>query len=445
MASGPISVERDNQIATEWQSTLAARLREGLTRNVIEPWFPRSIDLVDGGFLSGLDQRWRPMGPQDRMLEFQARQTRTAARLGIALPSDGSWSDIVRHGLRYLDSAMRDTAEGGWFALVDRAGRPLLGGTKHAHGIAYLIGCGVATYRFTGDPTALALAQEAFEWLETTVHDDQHGGYFGWATRAGKVIHVAADLPAELDGRDDDHLGHGLGFKDANVHSDLLEALTALASVSSDSRVSQRLAEVYDVLTGSFTTSAGAVHYLVQADLMPVPGLERYGYPLQAGFRLEAAARQLGRSASGARTVARRMLDHAIEWAWDHRRGGFVEAGPATEPRVMAGIRLHARMRPWWVQAEGAKLLLSVALDEQSPGSYRDLFMQLMHVVDTEFVDRVHGGWEMAARSDWPARRRLPRRGMPKSDIWKDASHEADMHLAAIRMLRGLAPEAPID
>ena len=443
MASLPNSVER--AVHADWRSTLAASLRQGLTRNVIEPWFPRSMDHIDGGFLSGFDQRWRPIGPQHRLLEFQARQTRTAARLGVALPSDGTWPDIVRHGLSYLDGVMRDTRDGGWFALIDRSGRPLLGGTKHAHGTAYLIGCGAAAYQFSGDGTALGLAQEAFEWLETTLHDDEHGGYFGWATRAGKVIRGTADLPAELDGREQDHLGHGLGFKDANVHSDLLEALTGLAAVSTDPRVMQRLAEVYDVLTGRFITSAGAVHYLLQPDLRPVPGLERYGYPLQTGFRLEAAATQLGRPLADAKTLARLMLDHTIEWGWDERRGGFVEAGPATEPRTMAGTRLHVLRRPWWVQTEGARLLLSAALDEESPGPYRDRLTRLMQVVETEFVDRIHGGWEMTARSDWPARRRLRWRGMPKSDVWKDASHEADMHLEAIRMLRGIAPAAPID
>jgi mannobiose 2-epimerase len=439
-----ISLLRDFDGQT-WRSDLAVGLRAGLARNVIAPWFPRSIDRRDGGFLSGFDHRWRPYGRQDRMLEFQARQTRTAARLGMALPTDESWTGTVRHGLAYLDGVMRDATDGGWFALVDRGGQPLLGATKHAHGTAYLIACGAEAYRFTGNEQALAMARAAFGWLDTTLHDEEHGGYDGWATRDGKVIRSKVDLPPDLDGRNDDHLGHGIGLKDANVHSDLLEAFALLAAVSDDARVKQRLSEVFDVLTSAFCTAQGAVHYLVGPDLRPVPGIERYGYPLQTGFRLLAAGAQLGRPASEVMAMARRMLDHVLEWGWDERRGGFVEGGPATEPRAVGGTSLTIRKRPWWVQTEGTKLLLRMALDEPSPGVYHDHLMRLVRVIESDFVDARNGGWDMSARSDWTWRRRLPGRGLPKGDLWKDASHEADMHLAAIRMLRGLGPDEPID
>jgi hypothetical protein len=126
-------------------------------------------------------------------------------------------------------------------------------------------------------------------------------------------------------------------------------------------------------------------------------------------------------------------------------RGGFVEAGPAAEPRTLAGTRLTLRNRPWWVQTEAAKLLLLVAVTEASPGRHHALFERLLAIIETEFVDRRRGGWQITARSDRPLRMRLPGRGMPKSDLWKDASHEADMYLATIRMLRGLPANSPID
>ncbi len=432
-------------MSLQWRSAHAAALRDGLTRNVIEPWFPRSVDQRDGGFLSGFDHQWRPYGEQDRLLEFQARQTRTAARLGAALPLEPSWREITGHGVRYLDGVMRDTADGGWFALATPGGQPSLGGTKHAHGTAYLISTGVEAFRLTGDQLPLLIAHEAFAWLEATLHDPEHGGYHGWATREGKVIRSKADLPADLSGRDHDHLGHGIGLKDANVHSDMLEALILLAAVSLEPLVMERLAEVYDILATTFVTPAGAVHYLIHADLTPVPGLERYGYPLQTGYRLFAAARLLGRDQDQVAATATRMLDHVIEFGWDGQRGGFVEAGPAAEPLTLAGTRLRVRKRPWWVQTEGIKLLLRICLSDGAPARYLTLFDSLMAVVAREFVDHRRGGWEMAARGDWPRRQRLPGRGLPKSDLWKDASHEADMHLVAIRLLRGLEPDAPID
>jgi mannobiose 2-epimerase len=416
-----------------------------LGTHVIRPWFPRCVDQLDGGFLADFDYRWRPSGSQHRMLEFQARQTRTAARLGVALPGDSSWTGVVNHGLRYLEDAMRDRADGGWFGLVDRSGSPLLAGTKHAHGTAYLISCGAEAHMLTGDQEPLEIARAAFEWLDTSLHDAEHGGYHGWATRDGKVIRSAADLPAELAARRNDPLDHGIGLKDANVHSDLLEAFTLLLAVWPDDRLRARLAETYDIVTRHFATPDGAVHYLVHADLTPVPGLERYGYPFQTGFRLAPAAHQAGRPAADAQALAQRMLDHGIEWGWDEQRGGFVEAGPAAQPRTVAGARLTLRNRPWWVQTEAAKLLLLQALAEAAPGPHHSLFERLMAVIESEFVDRKRGGWEMTARSDWPLRLRLPGRGMPKSDIWKDASHEADMYLASIRMLRGLRQSSPID
>ena len=47
---------------------------------ILKVWFPRTIDTEYGGFLSDFDYRWRPRGPQDKMLEYQARQTIAAAK-----------------------------------------------------------------------------------------------------------------------------------------------------------------------------------------------------------------------------------------------------------------------------------------------------------------------------------------------------------------------------
>jgi mannobiose 2-epimerase len=364
------------------------------------------------------------------MLEFQARQTRTAARLGLCYPDDDRWPEIALHGLAYLRDSMWDREFGGWYWMLDGTGVPVADSTKHAHSTAYVITAGVDTYRLTGDTTALALAAEAFEWLEAHLHDHAKGGYFGWATREGVPI---------LDQRDGEPLGHAPGLKDANVHSDLLEAFTVLQEVAPSAAVGNRLAEVYDVLVGRFANRYGSVHYLLYPDLTPVPGVELYGYPFQTAFRLPSAAHVLGTDVTMAKAVARRLVDHATQRSWDAARGGFIEGGPAAPPDVVGGTSLLITRRPWWVQTEALKALLLVGLTSDPTAGYIASFERGLNFVNAELVDGLFSGWLPVARSDLGQGARLGR-GVRKGDVWKDASHEADLYMNAIRMLRGIPP-----
>jgi mannobiose 2-epimerase len=377
------------------------------------------------------------------MLEFQARQTRTAARLGTAYPDEPAWPEIASHGFRYLNEVMRDHAEGGWFWMVDRTGKPLADATKHAHGTAYVMDACLDVYRLTGAPEALQGARDAFEWLEGNVHDSVDGGYFGWVARNGTPIMQA--LPSAAKGTlARDPLGHGIGMKDANVHSDLLEALTVLFEAWPDPRVEERLREVYELLTDRFITPAGSMHYLLYPDLTPVPGVERYGYPLQTASRLPPAALALGLPLDDAIARARRIVDHAMATAWDELRGGTIEAGPAAEPFVLSGVSLRVTTRPWWVQTEALKAHLLLGLQEPVPGRYLEQFERNLELIDREYLDQRFGGWYTVARSDRSRLDGLLRRGVRKGDIWKDASHETEFYLTAMRMLRGLGPNTAI-
>ena len=103
---------------------------------ILNAWFPRSIDLECGGFLSDFDYRWKPTGPQHKMLEYQARQTIAAARSAVHCET---LCETALHGFRYLKENMWDANSGGWFRLLDRNGTPLEGAAKHGHGSSYAI------------------------------------------------------------------------------------------------------------------------------------------------------------------------------------------------------------------------------------------------------------------------------------------------------------------
>jgi cellobiose epimerase len=430
------------RVPHDWREALAARFERDLRRHVMDAWFPACVDNEAGGFFSDLDRRWRLAGPQHRMLEGQARQTRTAARLGRAFPSEPRWTQIALHGLHYLREVMHDKAEGGWYWMVDRSGQPMAGGTKHAHGTAYLMDAGLEVFRLTGAEEALELALTAFAWLQACLRDRDHGGYHGWATRDGRPIMTPDDVPApELR----EPLGHGIGLKDINVHSDLLEAFTYLALTCPDEGVVSALGEVYEAITEHFVGPGGQMHYMISADWTPLPALEEYGYHLQTALRLPFAAPLVGRSASEALASSRLLVDHAVARGWLDG-GAFAHAGPAAEPNDIEGTSIVVRKRSFWVQTEGLKILLLFALLDERPEHYRSLTDELVSFIDRHLIDHRHGGWLPLPLVDQPLRRRLRAgRLMAKGDLWKDASHEADLYLIGLRMLRGLAHSAALE
>jgi cellobiose epimerase len=426
----------------EWREALAARFERDLRRHVMDAWFPRCVDRQSGGFFSDFDRRWRLNGPQHRMLETQARQTRTAARLGIAYPTEARWAEIALHGLRYLREVMHDPAEGGWYWMVDRSGRPMAGGTKHAHGTAYLVDAGVEVFRLTGAADAIELAREAFEWMQACLRDRIHGGYHGWATRDGRPIISTDDLP-EPGLREP--LGHGIGLKDINVHSDLLEAFTLLMEVQPHDRIREAASEVYDAITERFVTARGEMHYMIHADWTPLPALEEFGYHFQTALRVPIAAQFVGHPHEQALAVAYRLVDHAVARGLLDG-GGFAHAGAAAEPNSIEGVPVMVRKRSFWVQTEALKILLLLALLDKRPEHYQNLTDGLVAFIDRELIDHRHGGWLALPLADQPLRRRLrPGRLMAKGDVWKDAAHEADLYLVGLRMLRGLSHTAPLD
>src|SRR4029077_18704571 len=85
---------------------LIAELEHAL-RAVLNAWFPRCVDTQNGGFRCDFNYRWKPRGPQLRMLEYQARVTRTAATIAM-LPGFENYRHIADHGFRYLKDIMWD-------------------------------------------------------------------------------------------------------------------------------------------------------------------------------------------------------------------------------------------------------------------------------------------------------------------------------------------------
>jgi mannobiose 2-epimerase len=393
-------------------------LGDVLREHVIEAWFPRSFDLEHGGFLTSFDRRWRPYERQTKRLEFQARHTLFAAEASRAFPDDEVLRTATVHGARWLLETMWDRAEGGWFHRVARDGTPLDDGAKHAHGAAYAIEAAVAVFQTTGDRRWLAHAREGFDWLERCCHDARHGGYVGPTDRAGTPLLEGA--ASALDA-----IGTPFGWKDTNVHSDLLETFLLYARVAPDARVEERLGEVLDLLTRRMIDPAtGGLPYFFRADWTTVPGSHRASVAFQTTARLHLARAALGDDR--ARALMRGLTSCAVARARDAERGGYflVDATtPRADPAASAGLG-----KSWWVQVEAVKAFDALAtIDAGDPrwAALRD--EQVRHLIDRH-VDRRHGGFFPIALDSLPHWRRspvaAPAWATDKGSPWKDAYHE---------------------
>ncbi|MDP8986253.1 MAG: AGE family epimerase/isomerase [Pseudomonadota bacterium] len=401
-----------------------------LDNHVLEGWFPRSIDTEFGGFLCDFDRAWRSCGPHCKLLEFQARQTLFAAEATAIAQYSERTRRAAEHGFHCLKNIMWDEQYGGWFHRMDRQGNPLEASTKHTHGMAYAIQACAVMYESTGEPAALELAQQAFNWIDDHAHDHRQGGYFGFLRREGIPIHTVEECPWPMLA---DTIDTPIGYKDLNTSSDLLEAFTVLYRVAPTEALKARLEELVEIISTKLLSPSGSLAFVACHDWTPVSHLSRFGTECQTVHRLLAAAPLL-QSEEKTQTIAKRIMEHVLAVGWDHRNGGIFYAGPTSGSTTIEGYSIVVPAKAYWVQVEGLRALL--ALGEIDPiDDYSDHAERLWEYIAKYYFDSRHGGmypFGMDQQPGWrgPCRAALaPSTATRKGSEWKDASHDGRVWL----------------
>lgn len=405
-----------------------------LRQQVIEMWFPRCFDEKYGGFLCDFDREWNACGEQQKLLEFQSRQTWIAAELSLLAPENNNLKRAITQGFDFFKNVMWDRQIGGWFHLVDRAGNPLEAQTKHLHGMVYAINSCVAVYTTTQNQAAFDLACQTFNWLEDFAHDRQYGGYRSFFKADGTVISDVTENPLNYSL---DTIGTPLGLKDTNCHSDLLESFTYLYRVWPDPTVKERLDEIVDILSQRILYSSGALAFLCEPDWKPIPHIMRFGHALQTASRL-LDARDLLANSPKIIEVAKRLVDFCLTYAWDRELGGFFYASPGSLPMELEGYDLIVRRKAWWIQFEGLKALLSLSRVVENNATYWQYFKKQWEYIQQYLIDWEYGGVYVAAQEKSSNNERLENslnteNIIRKGSIWKDASHEGMVLLYCLK------------
>lgn len=363
-------------------------LRDELTRR----WYPASVDRDRGGFHQNFSRDWTPRPDSDRFLVYQARMTWTAAAFAQYAPeSKAEFLDYTRHGVAFLDDVMRDRDQGGFHWMLGPDGRldPSLGDEKHVYGTAFVVYAAARAHAATGDPRALQVARDAFDWLESKAHDPKDGGYFEALTRDGRPL---LDWQAAPDGRRTDRLGVYYGFKTMNSHIHLLEAVAELSRVDDRPIVQERLRELLLLVRDRIAVEPGALNLYLTPDWRATPAHDSFGHDLETAYLLIEALEALGPAGAAehdaTHRMARLLVDHALDWGWDSTHGGFYDKGD-----VFAGPAYDLD-KVWWTQAEGLNaLLLLHRLHGSTTDRYWLAFLKQWEFIESHLIDPQHGGW----------------------------------------------------
>ncbi len=402
---------------------IATEMEKSIQTEMLNKWYPQSVDKEYGGFLSTFTYDFTPTGPQDKMIVTQARHVWTTAKAAERYPSVTYYKENSRHGFLFLRDVMWDKEYGGFYNLVDRKGNVKGGDMKLVYGNAFGLYALSAYYHMSHDTAALNLAKKSFAWLEKHSHDPVYKGYFQHMRRDGTPIKRDASVPSTSD----------LGYKDQNSSIHLLEALTELYTVWPDPLVRERLAEMLHLVRDVITSPKGNLVLFFQPDWKPVSFRDSseavilkhrnldhvsFGHDVETAYLMLEASHVLGlKNDIKTRQIGKRMVDHALANGWDKKVGGFYDQGYYFKDKP--GMTIINESKNWWSQAEGLNTLLLMA-DQfpNDPMHYFDQYKLLWQYVQTYMIDHVHGDWYEEGLDKDPERKTAL-----KGHIWKAAYH----------------------
>ncbi|MBP6673601.1 MAG: AGE family epimerase/isomerase, partial [Bacteroidetes bacterium] len=301
-----------------------------------------------------------------------------------------------------------------------------------------------ALYKQTNDPDVLEFAKRSFRWIEEHAFDPVHKGYFQFFTEDSQRFDLAS--PYKTIAAD----GNELGYKDQNSSIHLLEAYTELFHVWNDPHLREQLNGILTLIRDTMVHEKGYLQLFFQPDWTPLSfrdssdeerkknyGLDHvsFGHDYETAFLMLEASHALGlKNDVRTLTIAKRMMDHALQYGFDEQVGGFYDGGYYFNNSVTCTIINDHKN--WWAQAEGlnALLLFSAIFPEEK--RYRTYFDRQWKYVQEYILDHENGDWFEGGIDKEP----LFKTG-PKSHLWKCTYHTGRALMNCITLL---TPDADI-
>jgi mannobiose 2-epimerase len=417
---------------------IAAEMERSIKTELLNKWYPGSVDSTYGGFITTYTYDFKPTGSQDKFIVTQARHTWSTAKASELYPESPWYLSCSKNGFHFLRDFMWDKTYGGFYSLVDREGNdksdPVA--PKNAYGNAFAIYALAAYYHASHDTSALNLAKKAFLWMEKHSHDPLHKGYYQHLQRDGTPIMRNATIPSTSD----------IGYKDQNSSIHLLEAFTELYGVWKHEVVRARLEEMLFLIRDKLTTKKGYLTLFFQPDWTPISFRDSseasilkhkhldhvsFGHDVETAYLMVEASEALGlKNDAETWNVGKRMVDHALKNGWDKSVGGFYNEAYYFKGRDTISIIYDSKT--WWAQAECMNTLLLMADHyPNDPMKYFEKFVKLWNYNKAYLIDHVYGDWYEQGLDKEPDKKTAL-----KGHIWKATYHQFRALSNCVKSLR---------
>ena len=399
------------QSARSRELALAARM-DRIAKTYAEYWLARGPDPKFGGFHGFLSRRGEPGEPSEKGLIQQSRHLWTFATWYARREPSARIEAIVRNLYRFLIEKFSTPDGIGFCRKVSRGGVPV-DPVHQVYPEAFAVYALSTFGRIFEDPEAIERAVRCFKAFDRRAYDSKFGGY-----------DLTGEPPWQTPG----------ASKETNTHIHVMEALTTLAEVSSDSLVHQRLREFTELTLTRHRQPLNYAHLEFYLDYRPFgEPCVSYGHDMETSWLLLEALRVVG-SSSFVEPLSESLSELALalgkasaEWGYDALNGGYFNQG-------VPGGDVTDREKLWWVQFEALPALVRLhrarLLDDAL-----DRIAGTLDWIENSQLDHEFGGFYWGVMPNGS----LGPYGDRKGDQWKASYHEMRGLMFAADWLRNSA------
>lgn len=396
----------NNDRLKKFQKQIETELKD----NILTFWIDKTPDHIKGGFYGYIsnDLTIRPDNDKSSVLNFRILWTFSTA---YRLYQDEKYLDMANRAFYYVKEYFIDRTYSGVYWLLDSNGRPV-DSKKQVYAVAFAIYGLSEYYRATGNSTALSLAIELFESLESHAHDPQYKGYIEALTREWSPLEDKSLSPKDMN-----------VSKSMNTNLHVLEAYTNLLRVWDSSILKYSLKELLEVTMEHIVDSeTWCFKLFFDMDWHSYTDTISYGHDIEGSWLIYEAAEVLGDAAllEKAEAIAIRMAQKVQQNGIDPVYGGIYNE------RNETGLD---DKKDWWPQAEAVVGFFN-AYQLTGSDSFLEASLDVFSYIEKYIEDRMNGEWFWGVTRDG---RNLT--STEKVSPWKCPYHNSRMCFEMIKRI----------